>query len=61
MRAFSSSHLESYLEAECWQGKAGAYGVQDAESSPLVERVEGSDSNVRGLPLELVRELLERP
>lgn len=57
-REFSEAELETFLASETWRGKAGAYGVQDPESAPLVESVEGSRSNVIGLPLELVRELL---
>ena len=36
--------------------KAGAYGIQDGY--PLVERIEGSYSNVVGLPVEEVRAML---
>lgn len=37
--------------------KAGAYAVQD-ESAMIIERVEGSWSNVKGLPMERLREEL---
>ena len=57
-REFGEDELETFLASEAWRGKAGAYGVQDPESAPLVAAVEGSRSNVIGLPLELVRELL---
>ena len=36
--------------------KAGAYGIQDGG---LVEKIEGSYSNVVGLPLERVEEILK--
>lgn len=39
--------------------KAGAYAVQD-ESAMIIERVEGSWSNVKGLPMERLREELAR-
>jgi len=58
-REFDDHALATFLDTGCWQGKAGAYGVQDPEAALLVERVEGSDSNARGLPLELVSELRE--
>ena len=54
-REFSEAELETFLETKAWIGKAGAYGVQDPESAPLVESVSGSRSNVIGLPLEVVR------
>ena len=57
-RAFDEQTLEGFLDSGAWRGKAGGYGVQDEESAPLVEEVRGSQSNVVGLPLELVEELL---
>jgi len=40
-------------------GKAGAYAIQGA-GSVLVERIEGSVTNVVGLPLTLLDRLLTR-
>jgi len=48
---------EAYLAGGEWEGKAGAYGIQDVGDA-LVERIEGSFSNVVGLPVALVRRLL---
>jgi septum formation protein len=48
---------EDYLASGDWRGKAGAYGIQDV-GDRLVERVEGSSSNVVGLPLGLVSDML---
>lgn len=48
---------EAYLRSGDWAGKAGAYGIQDI-GDRLVERIEGSFSNVVGLPLEMLAELL---
>ena len=59
MKPLAARELDAYLDTGAWQGKAGAYGVQDAEAATLVERVEGSFTNVKGLPVELVRELME--
>jgi septum formation protein len=47
----------AYLQSGDWQGKAGAYGIQDIRDR-LVERIEGSFSNVVGLPLEMVARML---
>lgn len=49
--------LEWYLTTGEYQGRAGGYAIQGA-GSQFVSRVEGSLSNVIGLPLEAVRELL---
>ncbi len=48
---------EAYLRSGDWTGKAGAYGIQDV-GDRLVTRFEGSFSNVVGLPLERLAELL---
>ncbi len=49
--------LEWYLSTEEPRGKAGGYALQGAGSA-FVERVEGSLSNVVGLPVREVREML---
>jgi septum formation protein len=48
---------EAYLRSGDWRAKAGAYGIQNV-GDRLVERIDGSFSNVVGLPLELVARLL---
>lgn len=52
-----SAERERYLATNDWQGKAGAYGIQDV-GDRLVERFEGSFSNVVGLPTERLMPLL---
>jgi septum formation protein len=51
------AEIEKYVESGDWQGKAGAYGIQDV-GDRLVERIEGSFSNVVGLPVETVGGML---
>lgn len=46
----------SYLDSGRWDGKSGAYGVQDRD--PFVSVVRGSFSNVVGLPMERLARLL---
>jgi septum formation protein len=46
-----------YLETGEWQGKAGAYAIQGLGAS-LVDRIQGSYSNVVGLPLRETAQLL---
>ena len=52
---FGPDH-DSYLTSGQWEGKAGAFGYQDGHDWLRV--VEGSESNVVGLPLELLRQML---
>ena len=47
---------EAYLDTNKWEGKAGAFGLQDRLG--WVRIVEGSESNVVGLPMELLAEML---
>lgn len=56
MDPVSDAELESYLETEQWRGKAGAFGYQDGLDWLHVE--EGSESNVVGLPMELLERML---
>jgi septum formation protein len=59
MRRMSDQELDEYLSSGEWRGKAGAYGIQDI-GDRFIERINGSFSNVVGLPMELVTDLLER-
>jgi len=56
MDRLSDEQLEEYLAGGQWEGKAGAFGYQDRLG--WVHIVEGSESNVVGLPLELLEEML---
>ncbi len=56
-RPLSGGEIEAYLASEEWRGKAGAYAIQGL-ASLFVQGIEGDHSNVVGLPLGLVAELL---
>jgi septum formation protein len=49
--------LAAYLASGEWRDRAGAYAVQGL-GSMLVERVEGDLSNVIGLPVALLLDLV---
>ncbi len=51
--------IEDYLSLVPVLDKAGSYAIQQ-EGHRIVDRVEGSMSNVIGLPIEAVRSALER-
>jgi septum formation protein len=53
VKELSDAMIEAYLDSGEWESKAGAYGIQD-QNDPFVERVEGSLTNVVGLPMEVV-------
>lgn len=52
-RNLNSERITSYLEKVYVLDKAGAYAFQE-HGYDLVERVEGSKSNIIGLPMEIV-------
>lgn len=57
MRAVPKHEVEAYLDSGAWENKAGAYGIQD-HGDRFVERVDGSFTNVVGLPMELLANML---
>ena len=52
MDDLSDEAVEEYLATGEWQGKAGAFGYQDRLG--WVHVVSGSESNVVGLPMEML-------
>jgi septum formation protein len=56
MDPLDDRQLADYLASGQWEGKAGAFGYQDRLG--WVHVIEGSESNVVGLPLELLAEML---
>ncbi len=58
MRDVPERDLRAYVDTGESMGKAGAYAIQE-KGDRFVERIEGSFSNVVGLPLELVARLLK--
>jgi septum formation protein len=57
MKTMTGDELDAYLASDAWQGKAGAYGIQD-RGDAFIDRIDGSYTNVVGFPMELVSRLL---
>ncbi len=57
MDAIPDDQLNAYLESRQWEGKAGAFGYQDRLG--WIHIIDGSASNVVGLPLEVLAEMLK--
>ncbi len=55
----SELEIEGYLDAGDYGDKAGAYGIQGF-AEPFVEEIRGSYSNVVGLPVERLYQLLKQ-
>ena len=59
-RHLSDAEIDQYVETGECDDKAGAYGIQGAAGA-FVSGIAGSRSNVVGLPMELVRQMLGPP
>lgn len=55
-RNLSDKEIQAYVEQGTCLDKAGSYGIQDVD---FVDGIDGSYTNVVGLPVELVRNWLE--
>ena len=56
-RSLSAAEIDSYLQTRQWEGCSGAYAIQE-QNDPYVKIVEGSISNVIGLPMESLERAL---
>lgn len=57
-RQLTEAQITDHIRKGDWQGKAGAYGIQETGDA-FVDRIDGSFTNVMGLPMELTQRLLE--
>lgn len=56
-RQLTEEQIAEHIRKGDWQGKAGAYGIQET-GDEFVDRIEGSFTNVMGLPMERIERLL---
>jgi len=56
-RTLTEQQIAQHIAGGSWQGKAGAYGIQETGDA-FVDHIDGSLTNVMGLPMELLRRLL---
>ncbi|MBW8040499.1 MAG: septum formation protein Maf [Planctomycetes bacterium] len=57
-KKLTDNQIAEHIKGGSWRGKAGAYAIQEG-GDEFIERIEGSLTNVMGLPMELVRRLLK--
>ncbi|UCD30289.1 MAG: septum formation protein Maf [Planctomycetota bacterium] len=57
MRKMSDHEFNTYLASREWEGKAGAYGIQD-NADKFIDHTDGSFSNIVGLPMEMLKTML---
>jgi len=56
-RKISEQQLEQHIKSGSWRDKAGAYAIKE-NGDALIERIDGSLTNVMGLPMELLEQML---
>ena len=58
-KSLSTEQIESYLNLNEWQGKAGAYAIQ-GYGKDLVLKIDGDIETVIGLPVKLINDYLQK-
>jgi septum formation protein len=56
-RVLSAAELDAYLATDAWVGRSGAYAIQE-NNDPFLTIIEGSLTNVIGLPMESLQRTL---
>jgi len=56
-RKMTPGQIADHVKGGSWRDKAGAYAIQET-GDEFVEKIEGSLTNVMGLPMELLESLL---
>jgi septum formation protein len=54
-RKLTDAQIAEHIESGIWQDKAGAYSISD--NDPFVDHIDGSLTNVMGMPMELFKRL----
>jgi len=57
-KQLTDEQIVEHIKSNNWQGKAGAYGIQES-GDEFIEKIDGSFTNVMGLPMELVKKTFE--
>jgi len=55
----SERQIAEHIKSGSWRDKAGAYAIKE-DADPFIEKLQGSLTNVMGLPMELLDRLLAR-
>jgi septum formation protein len=58
-RKLTAEQIAKHIKGGSWRNKAGAYAIKET-GDEFVERIEGSLTNVMGLPMELLQNLLRK-
>ena len=55
-KKLTDAQIAEHIKSGIWCDKAGAYSISD--NDPFVDHIEGSMTNVMGMPMELLKRLL---
>jgi len=58
-KKLTDEQITKHIKSSLWRNKAGAYAIKET-GDEFVERIEGSLTNVMGLPMELLQRLLRK-
>ncbi len=58
-KKMTDEQIAKHIRSKSWRDKAGAYAIQE-NGDEFIEKIEGSLTNVMGLPMELLGQLLRR-
>lgn len=58
-KKLTDKQVAKHIKSQTWREKAGAYAIKE-NGDEFVEKIEGSLTNVIGLPMELLERLLKR-
>lgn len=56
-KSLTDKQIAEHIKSGSWQDKAGAYAIKET-GDEFVQKIEGSLTNVMGLPMELLQRLL---
>ncbi len=56
-KPMTERQIAEHIKSGIWQDKAGAYAIQE-QGDEFVEKIEGSLTNVMGMPMELFEQLI---
>jgi septum formation protein len=59
LKNVSDETLDEYVHSGHYKGKAGAYSVSDPKFDSFIEKIDGSYSNVMGMPIEKVDPMIK--
>jgi septum formation protein len=58
-KRLTPEQISQHIETGLWKDKAGAYAIQE-NGDEFIEKIDGSMTNVMGLPMELLQKLLKQ-